>query len=264
MKKIICLVWFLGLINTFCFAQKDKMYYKDFKIETADYDLIVVDAISIPTETKFKLKIVNKTASYLSYNPTESKFIINGAEYAVKEKSFIIEPDKTESKVVNLVGPGYNNVKSYSVVVSGIYKLSLNLTAFTGDDYKLPPSANTTNVGPYTVTIEKFDKASDKTTAKFTCTYNGEKTGLVETMNASVKMPDGKEYATVKKEKAVLVLKGQSDNFTLAWERMPGGRANDMQLVDMFIKWNKVFNEADKDKTPDTTLMLEMDPRKEQ
>jgi len=258
MKKAICLVWFLGLINSFCFAQKDKMYYKDFKVETADYDLTVVSAISIPTETKFRLKITNKTGAYLSYNPTESKFIINGSEYAVKEKSFIIEPYKTESKIINLAGIGYSAVKSYSFVVSGIYKLSANLTSFAGDDYKLPPSANMTNVGLYTVVIDKFDKASDKATARFICTYNGDETGLVYPMNVSVKMPDGKEYATVKKEKTILLFKGQSDDFTVAWEKMPGGRLNDMQLVDMIIRWNKTFNETDKDKTPDATLMFEM------
>jgi len=262
MKKAICLVWFLGLMSSFCFAQKEKMYYKDFKVETADYDLTVVGAIAIPTETKFRLKITNKTGAYLSYNPAESKFIINGTEYAVKEKSFIIEPYKSESKVINLVGTGYNAVKSYSFLVSGIYKLSANLTPFTGDDYKLPPSANITNVGPYTVVIDKFEKTSDKTTAKFICTYNGDKTGLAYPMNISVKMPDGKEYATVKKEKTILLFKGQSEDFTVAWERMPGGRANDMQMVDMFIKWNKTFNEADKEKIADATLMFEMAPPK--
>jgi len=262
MKKTICLVWFLGLISTFCFAQKDKMYYKDIKVETADYDLTVVGAISITTETKFKLKITNKTGAYLSYNPTESKFIINGAEFAVKEKSFIIEPYKTESKVINLVGTGYNAVKNYTYIVSGIYKLSANLTPFVGDDYKLPPSTNMINIGPYTVVIDKFEKASDKATAKFVCTYNGDKTGLIYPMNVSVKMPDGKEYATVKKEKNILLFKGQSEDFTVGWEKMPGGRLNDMQLVDMIIRWNKTFNETDKDKTPEATLMFEMAPPK--
>jgi hypothetical protein len=259
MKKAICLVWFFGLINTFCFAQKERTFYKEVQVSTPDYDLIIVDAVANPEETKFKIKIINKSASYLSYNPLESKFIINNTEYpVVNEKPLMIEPYKTESKVINLKGVGYNAVKNYSFVVSGIYKL-INISIITGDDYKLPPAATAFNIGPYSITVEKLNKETDKTTVRFVYVYNGEKTGLVYPMKASVKMPDGKEYGTVKKERNVLVLKGQSDDFTLAWERMPGGRANDMQLVDMMVKWNAVFNEADKEKTPDATLALAID-----
>ncbi|HXU26724.1 MAG TPA: hypothetical protein VN698_05780 [Bacteroidia bacterium] len=263
MKKAICLVWFLGFINTFCFAQKEKTFYKEAQIETADYDLIIVGAVSTPLETKFKIKIINKTASYLSYNPTESKFIINNVEYpVVNEKPIMIEPYKTDSKVINLKGSGYNMVRNYSFIVGGIYKLSANLTIFTGDDYKLPPSANVVNVGPYTVTLEKLEKESGKTTAKFVCVYNGDKTGIIYPTYIAVKMPDGKEYATVKKEKTILLFKGQFEDFTVAWEKMPGGRANDMQLVDMFVKWNKAFNEAEKEKTPESTFNLSIDELK--
>jgi hypothetical protein len=260
MKKRVCLVLFLGLINTFCFAQqREKIFYKETQIETADYNLIVVDAVANPVETKFKLKIVNKTASYLSYNPLESKFIINNVEYmVVSEKPLMIEPYKTESKVINLKG-AYNTAKTYSFVVSGIYKLSANVLNFAGDDYKLPPSANTVNVGPYTVAIEKLNKETNKTIVKFNCIYNGEKTGLVHPMRISVKMPDGKEYATIKKERPILLLKGQADNFAVVWERMPGGKENDMQLVEMMLKWNATYTEADKEKTPDSTFILNID-----
>lgn len=260
MKKAIYLIWFVALVNSFCFSQKEKMFYKEAQIETPDYDLIITGAVSTPLETKFKIKIINKTASYLSYNPNESKFIINNVEYpVVNEKPVMIEPYKTDFKVVNLKGSGYNTVKNYTFIAGGIYKLSANMAIFNGDDFKLPPSTNSINVGPYTVTLEKLDKESDKTTAKFVCVYNGDKTGIIYPMLSSVKMPDGKEYATVKKEKTILLFKGQFEDFTLAWERMPGGRSNDMQLVDMFVKWNKAFNEADKEKTADATLNLVLD-----
>src|ERR1700756_5621512 len=103
MKKTIYLILILGLINTFCFAQKEKIYYKETQIETPDYDLIITGGVSTSEETKFKIKIINKTESFLSYNPAESKFIINNIEYpVVNEKAMMIEPYKTESKVINL------------------------------------------------------------------------------------------------------------------------------------------------------------------
>ena len=70
------------------------------------------------------------------------------------------------------------------------------------------------------------------------------------------------QYATIKKEKPILLLKGQTEDFTLLWERMPGGKANDMQLVDMFVKWNDAFSEADKEKAKDETFTLNIDEEK--
>ncbi|HTA61351.1 MAG TPA: hypothetical protein VK835_02800 [Bacteroidia bacterium] len=262
MKKTLCLFLFLGLVNTLCFAQ-NKIFYRETEVEGEVYDLVIVDAVSTPAETKFKIKIINKTASYLSYNPAESKFIINNVEYPViNEKPLIVEPYQTDYKIINLKGPGYNFIKSYTFVAGGIYKLSSNVSTFTGEDFRLPPSSNIATVGPYDITIEKLVKESGKTVAKFSCVYNGEKTGLVHPMKVSVKMPDGKEYATIKRQKTFLLFKGQANDFTLVWERMPGGKANDMQLVDMFVKWNATFNEAEREKTLDASLTLTIDELK--
>ncbi len=267
MKKILTII--SVFISMVAFSQKensevkyDKIYYKETQIEAEDYTIMIVDAVSTDNETKFKLKIVNKSASFLSYNPVESKFVVNGVSFDVKEKQVMVEPYKTASKVINLKGAGYNKIKSYTFLLSGIYKINPNTTPIIGEDYKLPAAKNTQNIGPFTVTINKLNKETDKTLVKFDCVYNGEKSGFVYPIKTAVKMPDGKDYATIKKEKPILLLKGQTEDFTLLWERMPGGKANDMQLVDMFVKWNDAFSEADKEKAKDETFTLNIDEEK--
>jgi hypothetical protein len=269
MKKLTAILSVFILTTIFGFSYKenspaksDKIYYKETQIETDDYTLMIVAGVSTDNETKFKLKIVNKTASFLTYNGAESKFIINGASYEVKEKPLMVEPYQTASKVINLKGEGYNKVKSYTFLLSGIYKINPNTTPILGEDYKLPAAKNTADIGPFTLTLNKLTKETDKTLIKFDCVYNGEKSGFIYPIKMAVKMPDGKDYATVKKEKPILLLKGQTEDFTLLWERMPGGKANDMQLVDMFVKWNDAFSEADKVKAKDETFTLNIDEEK--
>ena len=85
MNQLLKVVSAFLLMTTMVVAQKkekevkyEKIYYKDTKIETADYTLIVSNAVSTDAETKFKIKIVNKTNTFLIYKPEESKFNING------------------------------------------------------------------------------------------------------------------------------------------------------------------------------------------
>src|SRR6202012_1229257 len=126
MNQLLKVVSAFLLMTTIVVAQKkekevkyEKIFYKDTKIETADYTLLISNAVSTDGETKFKLKIVNKTNSYLIFKPEESKFTINGATVDVKEKQMMIDPFESESKVINLKGEGYNKVKNYSFLAAG-------------------------------------------------------------------------------------------------------------------------------------------------
>jgi hypothetical protein len=266
MNKRIHLASALLLTSSLLFAQKkekeikyEKIFYKDTKLETADYTLIISNAVSTDAETKFKLKIINKTNAYLIYKPEESKFMINNTPGNVIEKQMLIDPFQSESKVINLKGAGYNRIKTYSFMAAGIYKVIPGAESIAGEDFKLPPAKNSITAGPFVITQEKLSKATDKTTVKFSCLYTGEKMGLVAPQKANMRMPDGKDYATVKKEKPFILAKGQTDTFVLEWDRIPGGKATDMQLVDMIIRWNDMLNEASPEKTNAETLTLEID-----
>ena len=265
MNKLFKVVSAFFLMTTIVVAQKkekevkyEKIFYKDTKVETADYTLIITNAVSTDAETKFKIKVVNKSNSYLIYKPEESKFNINGKTSDIKEKEMLIDPFKSDTKVINLKGEGYNRVKNYSFLAAGVYKVTPGVP-IPAEDFKLPPAKNEITAGPFVIKQEKFSKATDKTTVKFNCLYTGDKVGLVSPQKANMRMPDGKDYATAKKENTIILAKGQNDSFILEWDRIVGGKANDMQLVDMIVKWNDMLNEATLDKANAETINLEFD-----
>ncbi len=264
MKKIILLI-IVGTISfNNLFAQKEvkyeKLYYKDLKIETTDLIIEIDNAVSTAGETKFKLKITNRTGDYIMYKPEESKFIINGKEERIKEKAKIIAPNDYATWIINLKGPGYNSIKNYTYEVDGLYKISSNPTVVAAADFKLPASQNDFNAGGYKVVVNKVSKETDKTEAKFDAAYNGDKVGIIFPSKASVEMPDGKSYANGNtKEKPILLMKGEKESFKLQWDRMEGGKNMDMQKVDMMIKWNGTFAETTPEKMKSEKVSFEFD-----
>jgi len=267
MKKLILALVAVSVLHTVS-AQKEvkyeKIYYKDLKVESSDITISVDNAVSTEGETKFKLKIVNKTSSFLIYKPEESKFIIDGKEVKPTEKWKIIDPNGSDYMIVNIKGP-YNKVKNYSYVLDGLYKVSTESKGIETPNFRLPLTKNDFKTGDYTVKVAKLYKESDATNLKLDITYNGDKWGVVFDDKAGAILPDGNEYATVKstgllkKGGPVLLKKGQTESVTLNWNRMEGGKAMDMQKVEMMVKFNGMFTESDAEKMKGETLNMEFD-----
>src|SRR5574343_1760679 len=96
MKKTIIMMALAIAFGNAATAQKEKkyekLYYNNITQESDKYTIEVDNAVSTPGETKFKLKITNKTGDYLIFKPEECKFTINGKDVAPKEKWLIIKP----------------------------------------------------------------------------------------------------------------------------------------------------------------------------
>ncbi len=252
MKKTLILA--VAAFCTLTAAQAQKTYakivYKAEPVVTNEVTITVDNAVSTDKETKFKLKIKNLTADYIIFKPEESKFVINGKEMKPEEKWLVISPNEDDWRVINMKGTGLNSTTSYSYVIDGLYKISSNTKGIETPDYRLPVTKNDFRTGNFTVSLNKLYKESDATNLKLNVTYNGDKIGFVFPDKAGVKMPDGNEYACVKssgvfaKSSALLLTKGKGDTFTLNWDRMQGGKAMDMQKVEMFVKWNDTFAEV--------------------
>src|SRR3989344_4034942 len=148
-------------------AQKEKkyekLYYKNIILETSEVTISVDNAVSTEGETKFKLKIVNKTADYIMFKPEECKFIVNGKESKPSEKQKTIEPNSSDWLIVNLRGAGYNSVKNYTFEIAGLYKVSTSGTVIQTPDFKLPASKNDFKTGSYNLNMTKLTKESGKT-----------------------------------------------------------------------------------------------------
>lgn len=267
MKKQIITLVATAMFCGVTFAQKfQKLYYKDVTKEIGDISFKIDNAVSTDGETKFKLKITNKSANFIIYKPTESKFVINGKESKPSEKNIIINPNASTFVTINLKGTGYNEVKNYSYVIDGLYSVSTSGDVVKTDNFKLPPAKNDFKTGDFTCTMTGLVKETDKTEVKFKCAYNGNKVGIINGSKASIKMPDGNEYANAKKPglldsktREVMLMKGDEETVTLKWDRFEGGKKMDMQKVIMEIVWNETFSESPLVKEKGDTIELEFD-----
>lgn len=267
MKNILTL--FLCLCATAVFSQKkekeikyDKIYYNESKFESNDIIITLVDAVSTDGETKFKLRITNKSGDFILLKPEESKFIIDRKETNAAERWVVVDPFGSSSRVINLKGKGYNNVKQYSFSLDGLYRIPNNNKGIPVPDFRLPVSQNQFSAGNFNCTLSKVVKETDMTEVKFKCTYTGDKVGIVYPSRISVKMPDGNDYATAHTaDKPILIYKGETESFVTGWNRMQGGAAMDMQKVEMLIKWNDSFTENEIQKIPGTIMELTFDEK---
>jgi hypothetical protein len=265
MKFISKLLIALIPISITASAQTDtpykKIYYKSADAENEALSIKIENAVSTDAETKFKLIITNKTNDYIIYKADESIFKIDGKEISPQERWLVIEPNKSDYRVVNAKGAGYNKIKNYSYVVDGLYRVNTEGGSITAPDFKLPASKNDFKAGNFTCELSKLEKETGGTKAKFKCTYSGNEIGFLMPAKVAVKMPDGNEYANnnSKAKTIVFLKKGDEDNFTLVWDRMQGGKATDMQKVDMLIKWNDAFKEAPAQKMKSETLSVDID-----
>lgn len=259
MKKLIILT--AGLCFALTTLQAQKMVYKDANAEGEGMTAWVVDPVSTKEYAKFKIKITNKSDHIILFDPNESVAKVNGKDFKPDEKLMRVEPGDAESKVINFKGADFM-AKSYSYTMDGLYKIS-GMEEQKTADYQLPPTQNTFKTGNFTCTMLDMKKESDKTHVKFSCRYTGDKIGIINPASASTRLPDGTEVANTKsKAKPILLKKGESEDFSLNWDRMAGGKAQDMQKITMMIVWKNTFEEAEKMKLKPVNFELQADEAK--
>ena len=261
MKKAIVITAALCMALNSIQAQKkyEKIMYKDASTEGEGITVMAKDAVSNKEMTKFKIKISNKSDDIIVFRPDESTLKSNTKEFKPKEKMMEVPPTETEGKVINFPGPDFM-VNSYSYQIDGLYKVSTTTKSVQTEDFQLPPSQNEFKTGNFTCTMIDLSKETDKTVVKFECRYTGDKIGVIHPGRAAVKLPDGTEIANAKANKSPIVVeKGESKKITLAWNRMEGGKATDMQKIKLLILWRNTFVESELVKIKPVNLDFQID-----
>ncbi|MES2565933.1 MAG: hypothetical protein V4565_03640 [Bacteroidota bacterium] len=218
-----------------------KYLYKEATVETDDYKIYIIDAISNIKQTKFKIKIFNKTNDYLLIKPTEFKYLAGGKTLLGHDKTFVISPNEEETEVIDFKGADMLSEK-FSVEFKGIYKASAGGKVYTVPVFELPASKNDFTVENFTCTLKKADLKTDKSAVKFECVYVGDGVGIINPMKATLIMPNGKENVNSKKNQPMILEKGKKDDFTLVYAEVAG--AGDMQKKAVQVKWNETLRES--------------------
>lgn len=256
--KIFTITGFVGLmaLSGSVFGQYEKVYYTDTTFETADYKVEIDNVVALPKELKFRMNIVNKTNDWLLYNSDESKIELDGKNMDTKDKYILIAPNDSKKKVMRAVGANLNDARAFNFVCEGFYKVALKPAVAT-PVFRLPASNNEFVAGNFKITLANSAKETAKTDVKFKVTYTGEGLAFVSPAKVSVEMPDGNLYATARSKADVFTLKkGETESFLATWERMEGGSKMDMQLVEMLIHFEGVFQESTQAKMPKVVLPM--------
>lgn len=232
---------------TAVFAQEttyEKVFFNPNGFENEQVKVEIDNVVSLPKETKFKMTITNKTNNFIAYNSEESNFEIPGQDVRAKEKSWLIEPLESKSKVMRAFGEGLNDIREFEFVCEGFYEI-LPQEAMEVQPLRLPPSVNNFEAGPILVVLNKDKRSTGKTNIKWDAKYTGENYAFIYPHNISVLMPDENTYATTETNMdPIVLLKGDEKTFSASWDRMPGGTINDMQKVEMLVQFDEVFIEG--------------------
>lgn len=260
-KHLILTAALIGLLGqTQSQTKYEKIAYKEAKVEGNEMTVSTRDIVSTKAVTKFQLRIENKTDFLLLYKAEESRLILpGGKELTPKEKALVIYPGETNYRVINFPGPDFM-IPDYSYKVDGVYKVSEIEKIVPAPDFILPAATNEFRAGNFSCMLLKYEKETDKTSVKFECRYNGDKVGVINAGRASAKLPDGTEIGNAKLQpKSDVLVKGETQRFTLVWNRMEGGKENDMQKIKMTILWRNTFIEATQVKLEPVRVDMKID-----
>lgn len=247
------------------YASKYEFHYKDVpEFETDDYTLKITGAEAQQTFTKFKIQISNKSIDYLVVRLGEISFIYDFGKLNPKDREFIIEPGGSLSKVVSVSSPDKDfHIKSLSVNISGIYKLKKNGKVINMPDFQLPANKNVVKYENISCKLNNLKKKTDQTAVQFKCTYSGNDYLLVNPINVTAKIEDGREFAGVYgKDKVKILQKNDNIKFTLYYEIQ--AKIVDMQFAKLNIVWHNAFIESKLEPIKGTDIKLELDEEKTQ
>lgn len=218
-----------------------KYIYKETTLETDDYKIYIIDAVANLKQSKFKIKIFNKTNDYLLVKPTEFIYLAGDKPILSKDKTFVVSPNEEESEVVDFRGTDML-AENYTIEFKGIYKASAGGKTYTVPNFELPPTKNDFTVENFTCDLKKADLKTDKSVVKFDCVYVGDGVGLINPVKSTAIMPDGKENPNSKKMQPIILERGKRDDFTLVYPELSG--SGDMQKKGIIVKWNETFRES--------------------
>lgn len=218
-----------------------KYLYKEATVETDDYKIYIIDAVASLKQSKFKIKIFNKTNDYLLIKPSEFVYTSGDRPILSKDKTFVVSPNEEESEVIDFRGDDMLSEK-YTIELKGIYKASAGGKVYQVPDFELPANKNNFTIENFTCDLKKSDLKTDKSVVKFDCVYVGDGVGIISPIKSTLIMPDGKENPNSKKSKPMILERGKRDDFTMVYPELKG--SGDMQKSSLKIKWNETYKES--------------------
>ncbi len=258
-RNFLSVALLLFVLSVSAQEYKVKYYKTPNPIETKDYKISFKDIVSKFDYIKMAVIIDNYSDDYLLMKNQENKFILAFGDYKSKPKVSYVLPRKTRKQTLKVDGDTRFLVDSFTVAINGLYKLKAKGEVIKLDDFQIPASKNIVKTDAFTIHLLKQKKSTKETYLLFECTYNGDKVGIIDAKNISVKV-EGKDevYANDdKKAKTRFLQKGEKTKIKAIFH-IPG-RVADMQFANMIMQWNDTFIESTPEKINKTKVKFVID-----
>lgn len=209
----------------------------------------VKNGVAVKDNAKVAFKITNDSKDIIIFQPNEMAFQYEHGAVKPNEKVMVIAPGKDKSRTINVNGGDKFRQEKFTIETSGMYSVAVAGNAVQAEDFQLPAARNNFKAGNFEVTLKSYKATTDEARAIFEVTYTGDRIGLVNSANLSVRAKKNKSEEEVtyanddKKSDIELLRKGETAKFNAVFHIE--GRIVDMQFATMFIQWNDTFVESD-------------------
>lgn len=258
----------LLLVPAVALGAKKKKVDPDYELhyrEPAPVDLDgvrlkLVDAHSQYEFTRMQLEVTNGTADFVVLD-TDAVTVSypSGERRLDKSKWVLVPPHRDKSPTLGVTGTEML-ADGIEVRIGGLHRASVaDAAVLATPETRLPLQGNTFQTGPFACElVGQVTQETDKTAAKFKCTYNGTQLGLVTTDALRVRTEKGETFGNVEGAAVEALLPGDSTRVVLRFE-IPANVV-DMQFATMWVEWGETFREATMTSIEVAPLALEIDP----
>lgn len=215
---------------------------------------------------KFKMKITNNTKDYIIIKTEEMEFVLEHNTYQPVAKNIVISPFKSVSRTIKVAGDNRFQVDNYTLNLKGFYRVSVEGTVASMDNFILPATKNNFEAGNFNCKVDgDIVKVTKITEVPCVCTYNGSEVAIIDPSKVVVKLESGQEYATTNRGAKIpiasndnIVFPGESKKVKAVF-KIPGKIA-DMQFANMEIVWKDTFIESKLESIELPSISFVIDP----
>lgn len=248
MKRSVSLILLTILTCSATFpvlAQKEKKvdpkhtnYYTDIEeaIEVREFAIQFTNGLSRIDMFKCKAKFTNSTNDFLLIEPSKFTVTVDGVSVHPKEKSFILDPNESKAKTIDLTEGANFHTDAVEIAVTGFSRISMDGTPAKVEPFQLPATVNIVEAGNFTVNLKFLSQETQETTARFEIKYKGDGYAIVDPSRVSIKTEGGDQFANLhRKSKTFLLEKGESKSFDVVVQ-IPA-KVVDMQFAKLFVNF---------------------------
>jgi len=222
--------------------------------------LTLLDAHSQAEFTRMQLDVNNGTPDFVVLDTDAVTMHTASGEHRLDKSKWVLVPPRADkSPTLGTTGTSML-VDRVEVRVDGLKRASVaDAAVLSTSELRLPLQGNTFSTGPFACELTgQVTQETDKTTAKFKCTYTGSGLGLVTTDALRVRTESGATFGNVEGAAVEAVLPGDSTKVALKFE-IPANVV-DMQFATLWVEWGETFREAALSPVVVDPIVLEIDP----